>query len=358
MKRLNSIQSLRAVAASLVVFLHIRGIEELYGDPTTPLLNWFEGAFGVDIFFVISGFIMVYVTYSKPSGLSHAGLFLTKRIIRVVPAYWFYTFVMVLLLLVVPQAFRDTTFDLVRSVKSLFFIPQDQLPIHSIGWTLNYEMYFYLLFALFLLLPRKALLPGISVLFVSLVVLGRFLRLESAIFRQISDPIVLEFVFGMYIGYFFLRDKYLPKGLAWTCAALGASLIVFSFFVKWSGHRILFWGVPAGLIVLGASSLERNAYSFSGTVSELGNSSYSLYLSHPLTLFAVGKVLAVLHLSGYLYNAILITLAYAASVIVGIISFRAIEKTSSRYLIRRFVKRNLSQSGAATRVTLPTPSSH
>jgi exopolysaccharide production protein ExoZ len=341
-RRLDSIQSLRAIAASLVILFHIRGIEEIYGDPTKLLLNWYEGAYGVDIFFVISGFIMVYVTHNKPSSVAYFKEFLTKRIIRVVPVYWFYTFVMVFLLLVVPQAFMDTTFDLMRIVKSFFFIPQDQLPIHSIGWTLNFEMYFYLVFALFLLLPRKALLPGISVLFVTLSILGRFLESDSPVFRQISDPIVIEFLFGMVIGHFYVRDKYLPKGLAWTCTLVGVSLFVLSFFVKWGGHRLMYWGVPGGLLVLGASSLERNAYPFSGIVSGLGNSSYSLYLSHPFTLFGFGKVLVVFGLSGYLYNALLIILAYVASVIVGIVSYRIIERTSSKFLTRRFVRGRLS----------------
>jgi len=339
MRRLYSIQSLRAIAASLVVLLHIQGIEKLYGDPTKSLLGWYEGAYGVDIFFVISGFIMMYVTHNKPSGPAYAREFFAKRIIRVVPVYWFYTFVLVCLLLTVPQAFMDTKFDLMRTVKSLFFIPQDQLPIHSIGWTLNFEMYFYLVFALFLLLPRKALLPGISGLFFILVILGRVVTLESRLFWQITDPIVIEFVIGMVIGWFFVRDKTLPKGIAWACVLAGILLLILSFFVRWGGHRLLFWGIPGGLIVLGALSLEQNEIPFSGSVSKLGNSSYSLYLSHPFTVFGVGKVLAVLSLTGYVYNASLIILAFVASVVVGIISYRLIERPSSKRLGRRYVRR-------------------
>lgn len=342
MKRLYSVQSLRAIAASLVVLLHIRGIEERYGDPTKLILGWYEGAYGVDIFFVISGFIMVYVTHNKPSGLAFSREFFTKRIIRVVPVYWFYTFVMVCLLLAVPQAFLDTGFDLMRTVKSLFFIPQDQLPMHSIGWTLNFEMYFYLVFALFLLLPRRALLPGISALFFVLVIAGRILTVDSAVFRQITDPIVIEFLIGMYIGWFFVRDKYLPTGMAWAFALAGILLLVLSFFVRWGGHRLMFWGIPAGLIVLGALSLEQNAIPFSGNVSKLGNSSYSLYLSHPFTVFGVGKALAVLGLSGYVYNASLIILAFAASAVVGIISYRVIERPSSKNLAGRYVRRQFA----------------
>lgn len=342
MKRLYSVQSLRAIAASLVVLLHIRGIEELYGDPGKLILGWYEGAYGVDIFFVISGFIMVYVTHHKSSGLAFSREFFTKRIIRVVPVYWFYTFFMVCLLLVVPQAFMDTEFDVMRTVKSLLFIPQDQLPMHSIGWTLNFEMYFYLVFALFLLLPRRALLPGMGALFFVLVIVGRIFTIDSAVFRQITDPIVLEFLIGMVIGWFFVRDTYLPKGVAWAFALAGILLLVLSFFVRWGGHRLVFWGIPAGLIVLGAISLERNAIPFSGSVSKLGNSSYSLYLSHPFTVFGVGKVLAVLGLSGYVFNASLIILTFVASVVVGIISYRLVERPSSKRLAGRYVRRQFA----------------
>ena len=342
MRRLYSIQSLRAIAASLIVLFHIRGIEEIYGDPTKSLLSWYEGGYGVDIFFVISGFIMVYVTHNKPSGPAYSREFFTKRIIRVVPVYWFYTFVLVCLLLVVPQAFMDTEFDLMRTVKSLFFIPQDQLPIHSIGWTLNFEMYFYLLFALFLLLPRRSLLPGFSILFFALVILGRMVAFNSPVLRQITDPIVIEFLIGMYIGWFLVRDKYLPTGMAWACTLAGVSLLVLSFFVRWGGHRLMFWGIPGGLIVLGALSLERNAIPFSGGISKLGDSSYSLYLSHPFIVFGVGKILAVLGLAGYLYNASLIMLAFVISVVVGIMSYNTIERPSSKRLARRYVRRQFA----------------
>ena len=104
----------------------------------------------------------------------------------------------------------------------------------------------------------------------------------------------------------------------------------------------MFWGIAGGLIVLGALSLERNAIPFSGGISKLGDSSYSLYLSHPFIVFGVGKILAVLGLAGYLYNASLIMLAFVISVVVGIMSYNTIERPSSKRLARRYVRRQFA----------------
>jgi peptidoglycan/LPS O-acetylase OafA/YrhL len=283
---------------------------------------------------------MVYVTHAQPSGLEQARIFLTKRVIRVVPVYWFYTALIVSLLLMVPYAFRDTRFELMNVLKSFLFLPQRSLPVLALGWTLNYEMYFYLLFGVFLLLPRKALLPGLSALFSACSLFGIVYHPRSAALRQITNPILIEFLLGMIIAYLYLGGRTLARGMAWAALLMGIALIGVSLFWKLSEQRLIYWGLPAALIVLGALSLERNAYSFAGILARLGDSSYSLYLSHAFTLNAVGRLLGILGLSGYLYNLFLMCIAYAACAIVAMLSFRVIEQGSSRYLSKKWLGRN------------------
>ena len=107
------------------------------------------GAAGVDIFFVVSGFIMVVTTMKRDMA---PGEFLLHRIARIVPVYWVVT---ILLFAIVMYGFKPVGIMRMQPdwlAKSLLFIPFDRdgrvEPIISVGWTLNYEMFFYLLFAL------------------------------------------------------------------------------------------------------------------------------------------------------------------------------------------------------------------
>ena len=120
--------------------------------------------------------------------------------------------------------------------------------------------------------------------------------------------------------------------------AVGILLIIYSFFDRVGNHRLFFWGIPSFLIVWGVLNLEYQGVPFSGVVANLGNSSYSLYLSHIFVLFGVGKVWAWLGFSGYVGNAMLILLAYFTCLMVAIASFKIIEQGSTTYLSARWLK--------------------
>ena len=174
---LQGIQCLRAVAALLVVFLHAVECQEKYGRGTLPWVATLNTSFGVDIFFVISGLIMVLVTDGRMNGLSGAAVFLRKRLIRIVPPYWFYTTVIVATALLVPQAFDRFRIDVLHVVQSYLFLPAPNpagqvLPVLIVGWTLCYEMYFYLVLAALLLFPPRLVLPALTFFFGGSVLFG------------------------------------------------------------------------------------------------------------------------------------------------------------------------------------------
>jgi len=167
---LYSIQALRAIAASLVVVLHTYAYLEARDliSSTPDLVE--SGRAGVDIFFVISGFIMTYISgdsFGKPSASKD---FLIKRIIRIVPIYWFYTLIMAALLLLVPHLFSDgKSFDLTHAITSFLFIPWENnsgflKPVLQVGWTLNFEMYFYLIVTLLLFFGKTFFLQSLSII--------------------------------------------------------------------------------------------------------------------------------------------------------------------------------------------------
>ena len=188
---------MRALAALSVVWVHARyavpGIAERLGAP-------FFGASGVDVFFVISGFIMVAATSAKE--LTPAS-FLSLRIIRIAPLYWLAT-----LALAASAAAAGRAHSAEEMVKSVFFIPYRSggspsgvWPILENGWTLNFEMFFYALFSLALAAPGRVGLPGLVLSLGSLAALGRlFGPFESPCASVYTSPRLLEFAAGMTLA--------------------------------------------------------------------------------------------------------------------------------------------------------------
>jgi len=218
-----SLQALRALAATMVVLFHayvhldvrniIAGISALVD----------AGRAGVDIFFVISGFIMVYISrdsFGKP-GASRD--FIIRRTIRVVPVYWFYTFLIATILYMLPQLFSEgKSFSLEHLVASLLFVPWqnsigDIKPVLNVGWTLNFEMYFYLLFALMLPLKQQLFLPLLSLVMLCGATAGFTGGPYPTLLHVVTSPMLIEFLTGCFIGSWYIRCHETPKYLGCYC---------------------------------------------------------------------------------------------------------------------------------------------
>ncbi len=186
-KTINSIQFLRGAAALLVLVEHLRIESGLYP----------YGAVGVDLFFVISGFIIFFVTESDQRN------FFLKRIIRIVPLYWLVTFAIAAITIAKPSLFNSASFGVAHFFWSLFFIPhyteaQGLRPLLALGWTLNYEMMFYLLFAAGMAISHKWRFEITSLLLLGLFLIANALPIGPTHgFSFYGDAIILEFIFGM-----------------------------------------------------------------------------------------------------------------------------------------------------------------
>src|SRR3569623_79790 len=173
-RRLDGLQILRFFAAFAVLLEHVVHEALSFGiaDPALHALEAFDFGVGVDVFFVISGFIMYYISageFGRPGAQSR---FLPRRIIRLVPLYWLFTLAMLAAMLLVPGQLAHTVLDPLHILASFVFVPWlDSTglahPILGLGWTLNYEMYFYVLFSFALLLPRRIGLLALTALFLS-----------------------------------------------------------------------------------------------------------------------------------------------------------------------------------------------
>jgi peptidoglycan/LPS O-acetylase OafA/YrhL len=283
------VQILRFIAAAGVLISHTA---DLLIPRDSPIWN-VEWTSGVDIFFVISGFIMAYLTIGCFGDARAAGSFLARRAIRIAPPYWFFTTLMVGAVLVFPSHVQHSSVTAPQLVTSYGFVPWPRAdgllnPILSQGWTLNYEAFFYLAFAL-AMLSRRGLL-WLACLFALLAAAHPWIPPRLFVLRFWSNPIILEFLAGIGLGLVFARGRRLPF---WASALLcGAALILFAApaRVQLGGvNRAFTRGVPAALLaagfILGPEPDRPGAVR--RALVRLGDASYTLYLSHTLTINAV-----------------------------------------------------------------------
>ncbi len=234
------VQYLRAFAATAVSVYHIGFI---FGWQWRPL------AAGVDLFFVVSGFIMWSVTAGK---LVRPAEFLSHRIIKIVPLYWLFTIIFVVGASVSPGSFDEASPTVSELAKSLLFIPYSARngadgPALAVGWTLNIEMYFYLIFAYGLVLKERHRLTYLTVA-LGTSASARFLSSEVASLNVVASPLLLEFLAGIFIAVWYLSGKALPpKSADMLFIALGVAGVALSFWVGppvGGSRRVLMWGLP------------------------------------------------------------------------------------------------------------------
>lgn len=260
MQKLRSIQVLRAIAACAVVVFHTY-------DPGG---NSDYGAAGVDLFFVISGFIMANVAQDRT-----AGEFARDRMWRIYPMWWI---ALIPWLLMVPRGpvFLLSSVTLWPVYGSGFVVP-----VLKVGWTLCFELLFYA--GMTIAIATRAWVPLAAY---ALFLIGA-MTTSVDLFQFAGSPMVLEFLMGVVVARLPRRAMFglfIPIGiglLSLTPAVTGD--LEWSLNPQWAMWRAFEWGCPAALIVWGALSLEplfRHPL-FNGPVA-IGDASYSIYLFHPL----------------------------------------------------------------------------
>lgn len=327
---INNIQALRAVAAFLVIFVHLEDILKIMGLPKF-------GYGGVDIFFVISGFIMIAVAVrNKPGPVS----FMLERFARIAPLYWVATVLVFGLALAAPFLFKGTQATLDHLLKSLFFIPYARengtvFPLVFVGWTLNYEMFFYALFALGLFVPRRAVGYALVIAtLIGLVAAGVLLKPQAPVLKFYASPIILEFGFGMALALAYPRMPALGRPAAFgVMAGVVVALIVLVAGDLWRAgvSTAITRGAPAVLIVAGALLLERSGWAIRAPwVIALGNASYATYLFHPFVTQVVSKIVVASRQPWLAGPGVLAALAGA--LLVGLLLHRLVELPLTRWV--------------------------
>jgi peptidoglycan/LPS O-acetylase OafA/YrhL len=245
-------------------------------------LDFFPWTRGVDIFFVISGFI---ITLSATRYAARPIAFLKRRVIRVVPLYYVFTTLMVITVFAFPSGPKETTFDLGQVFSSYGFWPYARsdgriAPVLSLGWTLNYEMFFYVLCACSLLLRRATL--SLCVGIIAIIAMGAFVDFDAAPWSFWTNPIMIEFIFGILLAKAYQAGWKASNATLATSVFISA-LILLTLISSTDLPRFIAAGIPAALIVAAATLF---CPPMCMTWQILGDASYALYLSHRFTLRA------------------------------------------------------------------------
>ena len=347
---LKSIQALRAIAACAVVFHHVCQPFQWAGA-SSPLFMQTRaitdfGQAGVDVFFVISGFIMVVITDRWPARDRRALNFLQKRATRVFPIYWIYTTVF-LLMTTLPGVMANHLYPPAYVLRSYLLVPayadgKAELlgwPVLGVGWTLSFEMLFYLVFAALIRLDvaRSALI--ISAGFVLTGLAGWwFTPTASPLLAFVTHPLTLEFCLGMAAGLLYCRTNRVGPKSAWLATLAGGAWFAVTAVTPFDQNlRFVVWGVPAFLIVLGMSHLERwRGLRVPKPLLLLGDASYSIYLTHFFVILVVQTVLMKTKFGAWLRPVDFAIVGLTVLTLVpGVLSFWLIESPIIRWFAER-----------------------
>jgi exopolysaccharide production protein ExoZ len=328
---------------------HARDEADGVGIPT-HLPQLIGGAFGVDVFFVISGLVMVHASAPLFGRARSALPFFGKRLARIVPLYWAVTLLFVLL---APEAARGDLESgaFTRFVGlSLGFVPYlapvnpDSFPVYPLGWTLDYEMAFYVCFALVIALPRRGAVAVLTLGFIGLVAARLAVPLPGWL-SYLGSTQILEFVAGLLIAEMALSGRRLPLPAATALVAGGlAGMLALSPYTDfwWGSWRGFAWGIPAAAIVGGMAlcpPVAGNPGPIRRGFERLGDASYALYLVHYGLYAAIeallGRVFNLSRLPVLPFMLMLIAAALAA----GFAVHHAFEVPVTRWLQRRVAPR-------------------
>ncbi len=368
-QRLLSVQVLRGVAVMLVVFFHIYELQRLAlsapgaGSNVARDLEaiagpWMRGYAGVDLFFVISGFIMVFITAHVQPHWREPLVFLKKRAIRIYPLWWIFCGLLMAYYMAVngrplsPDAIGAQTQTLPYLLKSAFLIPQADYPILGVGWTLIHEVFFYIVFAGLLLLTfwlRIAALIVWAVIIVFALSQG-WVSAPAKTYGALSlSVLTLEFIAGAVAGALIVRRRIFAPAVFLALGVISSGLALFLYtesnFDTVSIGRVMVFTLPFAFMIYGAAGLEiKNEPKLTRPGFRLwvwlGDISYSLYLSHLLVLGILMRSLSLLPgpalgSAGLLDNALFVGLGLAASILSAALFYYGAERPLLRMMRRR-----------------------
>ncbi len=339
------VQALRALAAISVAFVHIAHDDIANGgDPDgvfAGITKFFPWDAGVDIFFVISGFVIVHASTRLFGSRIGPLIFLRRRLARIVPFYWIMTTAFLAVLLLGRAQIHGDIGGPAYLAASYLFIPWPRpdgvmQPALGLGWTLNYEMFFYLLFTPFLLLSKPKAAIGAGILLGAIVAFNTDFT-GVAQLRFWSDPIILEFLFGMEIALILSRNITLPLAARVMLIVIAAA--AFHHDAAGIGIRPIIYGLPAAALVAAAAlcPIPAAINRAEALLVRLGDASYAMYLVHPFVMRGFSVLWQKIHAHQELAGTIYVLAGLAVAQSLALLINATLEKKLDVWLRRRDV---------------------
>ncbi|MFC5931960.1 acyltransferase [Cryobacterium melibiosiphilum] len=293
--KLDSIQVARGFAALCVVLFHAELVQGKYFAVEVLPVFFDRGMSGVDLFFVISGFVMVLTTRGRHEKPREVGKFLWNRFFRIYPTYWAYALALVPVLIVMPSFINSSQGGGVDIFSSFLLLPTETFPILLVAWTLTLEVWFYIVFGLVLFLPERWLVPVLGVWFALLVLVNWGGPISANPYLELpTNAMAIEFIFG---GIAALLFRTVNRVLAVGLGVVGVAVVVFlgtasdaDLYAGPGLERPLTLGLGFALIMLAFTAIEhRGGIGVLSKLTIFGDMSYSVYLCHVLVLNVIGR---------------------------------------------------------------------
>lgn len=299
---IKNLHFLRAFAAVIVVFYHMQAmLNAQFGGA----LHTYFGVAGVDVFFMISGFVMLHTNYSLKRNPIE---FWIDRLIRILPLYWMALAALLLIFVAGMHPAGLHSFTASDLITSVLLIPHERStggsePLLAVAWTLIYELYFYFIFgALLLLKSIRMIVISLSVIFLGSTALYFTPLANNFYFSVYTNPILLEFLAGVLLAVAYNKLNIPENFKIWgkisgaAAAVFGLGLILlYDFYngsqIKGHFHQMTVFFIPALFVVGGALLAEKSGLHISSkALMLLGSASYATYLFHMITMQAIIKI--------------------------------------------------------------------
>lgn len=336
-KNLQLIQGLRGAASLLVVLFHTSGnsIDKLNKEFLGNI--FFFGSAGVDVFFVLSGFIITYTSFGLLGNTANIGRFFYKRAVRIFPSYWIIISFFLLAQLVFP-AFYRTHFSLtINNIAGSYLLVPGHQMVNGVSWSLSYELFFYFLFAIAFIIRQKKwafYLAGLyAMAIITLCTTGYSLDKAGVWTSLLLSPMNIEFFFGVLAAALIARLPQivnLPFMITGILLLLAGSIYTDKLGINLHPvyyQRVLLFGIPSFFLIIGLVKFELSKnLEIHGIFLKLGEASYSIYLLHLPLLVAFMKVIAKFNVSSSVLQHLLILTAIYFICCIGVLFYKFVEK--------------------------------
>lgn len=337
---LYSVQILRFFAALLVVTMHATEAVILRANAPESFF-WNHGSVGVDIFFVISGFVMTLLSprprESFSENINTAVDFIKKRLLRIVPMYWFFTILKLILVTLLPAMALRTIISSDHILLSFVFWPAVNSvgliqPFLPVGWTLNFEMFFYFVFSLAIMFSISKFWFCLTVFLV--IYLASIIFPDSTALLFFAQSISYDFLLGILIGSFIIADIKVNSVVSLLLFSV-ATIILFLPTHYSPVERFFYRSVMAALAVFGFVLLEHKIRKvrWLRELTIFGDASYSIYLAHT---FVVPSTVFLLNRFGVGTYSVLCMFAIILAILGGYTSYQYLERPFTKFLKQRY----------------------